>query len=76
MQDWIRLILERFIANEISIIDAKAELLSRFTDCWTPQGAQRAADYVQSIIIRTKYDSLDIEEAIGELANAMAQKAG
>ena len=71
MQDWIRCVLERFIAGEVSVLDAKACLLSRFTDVWTPRGAQRAADFVECVLTRAKYADLSLDDAVFKLLDAM-----
>lgn len=71
MQDWIKLVLERFIAGEVSVAEAKVDLLSRFTDFWTPQGAQRAADFVECILTRAKYADLSLDDAVFKLLDAM-----
>lgn len=71
MQDWIRCVLERFIAGELSVTEARADLLSRFTDFWTPQNAQRAADFVECIITRAKYADLSLDDAVFKLLDAM-----
>lgn len=75
MQDWIKLVLERFIAGEVSLTEARADLLSRFTDFWTPLGAQRAADFVECILTRAKYADLSLDDAVFKLLDAMNEKA-
>jgi hypothetical protein len=75
MQDWIKLVLERFIAGEVSLTEARADLLSRFTDFWTPQGAQRASDFVECILTRAKYADLSLNDAVFKLLDAMNEKA-
>lgn len=75
MQDWIKRVLERFIAGEVSVTDAKACLLSRFGDFWTPQGAQRAADFVECILTRAKFGGLPLDAAVFKLLDAMDEKA-
>lgn len=75
MRGWIRDVLECFIADEVSVTEARGCILSWCADFWTPREAQRMADFVECILTRAKYADLSLDDAVFKLLDAMDEKA-